>query len=109
MLGFLICYCVTDLLHSLIESLISEITANDVREVCVSFNHFSRSKMLQLDIFKSQAILVVDKCGSCHYRNVFDDFLLNVSHPRHVDGAAGHKFLLVVVDQRAERVLLKIF
>jgi hypothetical protein len=34
---------------------------------------------------------------------------LNVSHPRHVDSAAGHKFLLVVVDQRAERVLLKIF
>ena len=51
MLRVLIGYRVPNLLHTLVESLVGEITAYDVSEVSVSFYNFGRSEMFQLDIF----------------------------------------------------------
>ena len=51
MLRVLIGYRVPNLLHTLVESLVGEITAYDVSKVGISFDYFCRSEMFQLDIF----------------------------------------------------------
>ena len=72
-------HCFFDLLNSLVESGLIEVTTDNVRERGVDLDFFGRPQMFQLNVSKPQVVLIIDQGCSRHHRDIFKGLLLHAS------------------------------